>query len=236
MTALYGLATIFIIMLLKEAGVPIPVPSDVIMLGAAARAATGQWNLPAVILTFEVAMVAGGTAQYFLMRGPGRRMIYRFGRYVGLTPARLERAAGTLKQGGSVAVAIGMTTPGVRAATIAASGLADLRLRVFLPALIAGDTVFFLLHVAIGYGGGRGLHALAQSGHVSFGPALIGLLIALALVGLAGWIVLRRRGRAQQQDPDAAGIVGAWEEASCPVCLALGALQERTSAARAPAG
>ncbi len=34
----YGLLAVFAIMLLKEIGVPVPIPSDLIMLGAAARA------------------------------------------------------------------------------------------------------------------------------------------------------------------------------------------------------
>jgi membrane protein DedA with SNARE-associated domain len=38
----YGLAAIFVIMLTKSAGVPIPIPGDVIILAAAARAAAGH--------------------------------------------------------------------------------------------------------------------------------------------------------------------------------------------------
>jgi membrane protein DedA with SNARE-associated domain len=222
----YGLPAIFLVMLLKEAGVPIPVPGDVIMLGAAARAATGQWNLPAVIGTFEVAMVAGGTVQYLLARGPGRRLVYRVGRYVGLTADRLERMAGTLQKGGGTAVAIGMATPGVRAATIAASGVADLPFGTFFPALVVGDSVFFLLHVAIGYAGGQGLKALLHGRNLSFGAILLVVLAVLLVVGLAGWIVLRRRaGHAGRAAPSKAEVAGAWDEASCPVCLILGAVR-----------
>jgi membrane protein DedA with SNARE-associated domain len=225
---LIGLATVFALMLLKEAGVPIPVPSDVIMLGAAARAATGEWSLPAVIITVEVAMLIGGTTQYLLVRGPGRRLVYRLGRYLGLTPQRLERAATAAQRGGVAAVAVGMATPGVRAATIAASGLANLRAGIFLPALVIGDSVFFLLHVAIGYAGGRGLGAVGKGTNLHSGPILIGILVAVAVAGLIGWTLLRRRARrAGQEGAAPTGIAGAWVEAACPVCLALGAMQER---------
>src|SRR5436309_3335403 len=87
--ARYGLPAIFLVMLLKEIGVPIPVPGDLIMLGAVARAAAGQFDLGAVILTFEVALILGGLVQYALARGPGRGVLARFGPTVGLTPARL---------------------------------------------------------------------------------------------------------------------------------------------------
>jgi membrane protein DedA with SNARE-associated domain len=222
---LYGLASVFALMLLKEAGVPIPVPADLIMVGVAARAATGQWSLPAVILTVVSAMVIGGTIQFLVARGPARRALLRFGRYLGLTPPRLERAAGTLQRGGITALVVALATPGVRAASIAAAGLADVRLGVFLPALLIGDSVFFLLHVAIGYAGGRGLDALVHSsGHT--GIILLGALTILALGGLTCWILLRRgRGATASAGPAA---IGAWVEASCPVCLAVAALQERS--------
>ena len=37
----YGLAALFGVMLIKAVGVPIPIPADVLMLAASARAASG---------------------------------------------------------------------------------------------------------------------------------------------------------------------------------------------------
>jgi membrane protein DedA with SNARE-associated domain len=219
----YGLPAICLVLLLKEAGVPIPIPGDVLMLGAAARAASGQWNLVTVLVGCEGAMLAGGTVQYLLARGPGRHLIVRVGRYVGLTPSRLERVAGTLRRGGGVAVAVGLVTPGVRAATIAASGVADLPFRAFFPALVVGDTVFFLLHVAIGYVGGHGLEAVLHGRHQAFGGVLLAVLGVVTVLGLGGWLALRRASRRDRAPRSLVEAVGAWEEAACPLCLVLGA-------------
>ncbi len=145
---------------------------------------------------------------------------------MGLTPARLERAAGTLQKGGGVAVAVGMATPGVRAATIAASGVANLPFRIVFPALVVSDSVFFLLHVAIGYAGGQGLTALLHGRGLSFVPVLLVVLAVLLVLGVAGWLVLpRRAGQAGRVMPSVAEVAGAWEEASCPLCLVLGAMR-----------
>jgi len=221
----YGLPAIFLVMLVKEAGLPIPIPGDVLMLGAAARAASGQWSISAVIFTFVTAMIMGGTVQYLLARGPGRQIVYRLGRYIGLTPNRLERAAATLHRGGVVAVTLGLCTPGVRAVTIAASGVADIPFRTFFPALVLGDSIFFLLHLALGYAGGRGLKALLQGHHPAFDPVLLLILAAVLLIGCAGWLVLRRRALSLGHPaPSIARVTGAWEEACCPACLLLGAI------------
>src|SRR5438445_348692 len=92
----YGLAAVFGIMMLKELGLPIPIPSDVIMLGAAARAAQGKFSLLAVFFVVLIPALIGGLLQYAVAKGPGRQFIYRVGRWVGLTKARLDRAMETV--------------------------------------------------------------------------------------------------------------------------------------------
>lgn len=129
----YGLIAVFGIMLLKEIGIPVPIPSDLIMLGAAARAAQGRFSFVAVFFAILIPMLVGGVAQFLIARGPGRQFIYRVGKYIGLTKERLDRAMETVRKGGPTAVAVGLTTPGVRIAIVPAAGMADLALAAFLP-------------------------------------------------------------------------------------------------------
>src|SRR3989304_1045602 len=83
--ARYGLLAILVVMLLKEAGVPVPVPSDLIMITAGGQAATGSYSLIELLLAIEFAMLVGGSAQFLIARGAGREFIYRMGRFFGLT-------------------------------------------------------------------------------------------------------------------------------------------------------
>jgi membrane protein DedA with SNARE-associated domain len=55
----YGLIAVFGIMLLKEIGIPVPIPSDLIMLGAAARAAQGRSPFIAVFFAILIPTVVG---------------------------------------------------------------------------------------------------------------------------------------------------------------------------------
>src|SRR5438067_13251072 len=98
----YGLAATFGVMFLKAAGLTIPIPGDVILLATAARAAQGKILLWQAFLTLLIAVVLGGIIQFWLARGPARRVIYRFGRYVGLTPVRLDAASNRLRKSGPV--------------------------------------------------------------------------------------------------------------------------------------
>jgi len=218
----YGLAAIFGIMLLKELGIPIPIPGDLIMLGAAARAAQGKFPFVAVFFAILIPMLVGGTIQYWVAKGPGRAFIYRVGNWVGLTKERLDRAMGTVRKGGMAAVALGLNTPGVRIATVPASGLAELAPSIFIPGLVIGSATFLGWHFAIGYAGGAALAILNTS------PlALAAILVAVIALGLIGWIVVRRMRAKRAADRDALpGTFASWADASCPACIAITLVRE----------
>jgi membrane protein DedA with SNARE-associated domain len=233
----YGLLAVFVIMLLKEIGVPLPIPSDLIMLGAAARAAQGKFPIFAVFFAILIPMVVGGLVQYFIAKGPGRRVVYRLGSYIGLTKARLDRAMETVRRGGPVAVGVGLTTPGVRIAIVPASGLAELRLGAFVPGLVVGSTFFLGWHFAIGYLGGFVLSLLNLPL-----PTLVGVVVAVLAVGIIGWLAVRRisRGRDRTRGPGEplaapeqitlSERYAAWADASCPACIAITLIRQQEPA------
>src|SRR5947207_11107075 len=120
----YGLAAIFIILLIKTIGIPIPIPADLIILTTAARVAQGKLNVWQAFIAIFIALVVGGLIQFLLTRGPGRGLLYRFGRYIGLTPPRLVAAFARVKKGGQFTIIIAFLLPGVRGVPFAASVLA----------------------------------------------------------------------------------------------------------------
>lgn len=217
----YGLGAIAAVMLLKEAGVPLPVPSDLIMLTAGIQAAAGAYSPAALLLVIELAVVAGGSLQFLVACGIGRRVVYRFGRWVGLTPARLDQAAARIRGRGALAIVIGLNVPGARAGIIPAAGLAGLRYRTVLPAMMTGSTLFYGWHIALGYlVGPPAIHLLARL-HLPLGWMLLGL----AALGLGAWLALRLRKAAGASGSGTLARVRAWTEAACPVCLAATAAQ-----------
>lgn len=216
----YGLIAVFGIMMLKEIGIPVPIPADLIMLGAAARAANGKFPFAAVFLAILLPMLIGGLVQYSIAKGPGRAAIYRLGNYIGLTKDRLDRAMSAVRKGGAVAVGVGLTTPGVRIAIVPASGLAELPLAAFVPGLIAGSAIFLGWHFAIGYIGGAVLALLNLPL-----PVIAGILIAVLAIGIMGWSAIRRIAR--RRGMPAPNNLGSFAEAACPVCIGITLLQER---------
>ena len=208
----YGLAAACAVMLVKAIGVPLPVPGDVILLATAARAAEGKVLLWLAFMALLASLILGGTLQFLLARGPARGMVIRYGHRLGLTEARLDRLAARMRQGSLFGIGLAVLTPGVRTAVVPASGLAGIPLKIFLPGLALGSTVDLGLHFAIGFAGSSLLALIVQ-------PSPLVVIAALAVLGLAAWLIVARRRRATP-----AHAVNAWSQATCPVCLALGSV------------
>ena len=77
-----------VLLLPMEAGVPIPVPADLVMFTVGERVAAGKFPLWLAVTGFEVIAVLGTTALFLACRGPAQRIIARFGPRLGLTGPR----------------------------------------------------------------------------------------------------------------------------------------------------
>lgn len=209
------------LLLVKEAGVPIPIPGDLLVIGAGVATAGDPTAAIAVLLMILVAGYVGGGVQFVVARGALRRPLISLLTRFGVSEARIEALADRLRRGGARGVAIARATPGVRVPAIAASGVAALPMRSFAPGLVAGNTLFVGAHFLLGFAVGLPAVALIQSA----APALaIGAFVVLAVLGAVGWLLVRRRRSA------AAGVsagYAAWSDAACPACLAVAVLGER---------
>jgi membrane protein DedA with SNARE-associated domain len=208
-----GAAAGIALLLPMEAGVPIPVPADLVMLAVGARVGAGAIPLPVAILAFEAVAIVGTTALFVAARGPGHAVVTRLGPRLGLTTARLARATNLIERRGRPALAVGRATPGLRTLTVIAAGGSGLSPGRALPALIAGSSVFLQAHLLLGYFlGSAAVHAL----HTATGPALAVLALIVA-GGIVFWFARRSRRRA----------AGSLAEAACPACVTLAYLAEQ---------
>jgi membrane protein DedA with SNARE-associated domain len=206
-----------VLLLPMEAGVPIPVPADLVMFTVGERVAAGKFPLWLAVVAFELIAVLGTTALFLACRGPAQRIITRFGPRLGLTEARLGRAAAFAETRGRAGLALGRGTPGLRTLTVIAAAVSGLNSRRALPALIVGSSVFLQLHLVLGLL----LGPLAdQAFNQAKGPALVAAAVVIA-GGVVFWRVRRRK---------RAAVPGAWMEASCPACLGVSLLAGRVPA------
>jgi membrane protein DedA with SNARE-associated domain len=218
-----GLLGVAALLFVKETGVPIPVPGDLVVIGAGIAASRGDLDPVPTLAVILLAGLAGGLVQFLLVRGVGRRPLLAILARVGVPIARLEAVAGRLRERGATGVAIARATPGVRIVAIAASGLAALPLTRFAAGLTVGNGLFVSGHFVLGLVVGPPALAFVAG---ATGPVIVALLL-LGVVGGAGWWLIRRvRGGTSP-------AIGDWADAACPACLALGAIG-RVDAASPP--
>ncbi len=217
----YGLAAIFLITLVKAAGAPLPPPTDAIMLFAAGAASRGTIPLWQAVSAIMLALVLGGLLQFALVRGPGRGILARYGKHLGLGPARLDVAKSLVQRSGPIGIALAVFTPGARVASVAACGIADVPMRTFLPGLVLGNAGVVLTHFLLGYAGSALLPLLGPS-------AVIWALVIFFLgAGIVAWLIIQsKRNPGASRGEVVAEALEAWEEAACPACLIIGAARK----------
>src|SRR5919202_1853455 len=185
----HGLLAASVFLLIEEAGVPVPVPGDFLMLILGVRAHQGEVALWQAIAVMEGATVLGATFLYAAARLAGRGLVSRYGRFVRLSPARLDNTERWLKQHGSRAVFLGRLVPGLRIVTAVACGVFDVPFMVFFPAMSLGALLYILVYTLLGYFLGPPVLSLLEKVHIPFG--LLGSLVPLGL--LLVWIFRTRQ-------------------------------------------
>lgn len=108
-----GLPATASVLTAMDAGVPIPVPSDVIVVLLGEWASAGRVPVVAAVVVLEAVALVATALLFFAARGPGRALLTRFGPRLSLTAARL---AAFLHDGANRAAAPGRGAPWLRLA------------------------------------------------------------------------------------------------------------------------
>jgi membrane protein DedA with SNARE-associated domain len=213
-----GLLAILGLILVKEAGLPIPVPGDLVVIATGVAAGQGEFDPASALVALIAVSVVGGVIQFGLLRSVARpvalRLLSRFA-----SAERLEAQTERLRRGGVRSVAIARSTPGIRIVAIAASAIAGLPAAVFIIGLVLGNALFIAAHFALGYVLGEPILSTVGG---ALGPLAIAGVV-LAVVGAAGWVVLDRRRRGSTARPVLRTLAD-WSDACCPACLAVAAV------------
>jgi membrane protein DedA with SNARE-associated domain len=110
----------------------VPAPGQTIMVAAAIYAGVGRLNIFAVALIAFAAAVLGDNVGYLIGIRGGRKVVYRWGKYVFLTPARLHRAEAFFARRGGRIVVIARFIDGLRQFNGLIAGITAMPWRSFL--------------------------------------------------------------------------------------------------------
>jgi membrane protein DedA with SNARE-associated domain len=160
------------------------------MLALGARAREGGIVLWQVIAAMEAGTILGSSLLYLLARRGGRGLVERFGPFIGIGPAQLDRAERHLQRHGAIAVVLGRLLPGLRVLTAIACGIFRVPYRVFLPAMSLGSLIYIVGYTMLGYFAGPAVLGVFEALHLPLGLVGSGGPLLFLIAGL----VLVRRG------------------------------------------
>jgi len=181
-----GYAAVFLFGFLEACCVPIP--SEITFGFAGVLAGEGRLNVVAVILIGTVAELAGSLVSYGVGRVGERPLVERFGRYLLITQADIDRAERFLAGRGAWAVPVGRALPVVRTFISIVAGFVKVPAMLFVLMSLIGTAVWVTAISLVGYAVG------AQWQKVAHGLALAGYVIAvLAVIGIVVFVLHRLR-------------------------------------------
>lgn len=144
----YGYLAVAGLIVLEGFGVP--APGETVLIAGAVYAGAGHLNIIMVAAIAIAAAVLGDNIGYAIGRFGGRRLVLRFGRYVLLTPKRLDSAERFFTRHGGKVVTIARFVEGLRQANGIIAGVTEMPWRRFLAFNTLGAVLWVGLWAGLG--------------------------------------------------------------------------------------
>jgi membrane protein DedA with SNARE-associated domain len=187
----YGYLAIAGLVILEDFGVP--VPGETVLILGAVYAGTGRLSVWLVGIIGLLAAIIGDNIGFAIGHFGGRPLVERFGRYILLTPERVDKATDFFERHGGKIVVVARFIEGLRQANGIIAGITGMHWAKFLGFNALGAALWVALWVCIGYFSGSHIDSIynAASRYSTYLAIVVGVVIIAFIVRA----VLRRRSR-----------------------------------------
>ena len=183
----YGYAGLFALLMLGIAGLPIPDETLLVLSGYLVWA--GRLAPVTTFLAGFAGAASGISLSYWLGRTLGHKAVGRYGKYIHLTPARVDTVQRWFQSIGNWLLSVGYFIPGVRHFTALVAGMSGVSFRVFAPYAYVGAAVWVLFFLTIGYAVGENWRTAIQLIH----RYTWGFVVIVLLTGSVVWRLRTRK-------------------------------------------
>jgi membrane protein DedA with SNARE-associated domain len=185
----YGYWAVLVLVMIEDFG--IPVPGETMLIAASVYAGTGRLNIVAVGLVGFAAAVIGDNIGFAIGHFGGRALILRWGRYVRLTQARLDKAERFFERHGGWIITVARFIEVLRQANGIVAGITRMRWLRFAAFNALGAALWAGAWVSLGYLAGSHIAAIYHYITQYSNYALIALAVLLA--AYLTWRIIRHR-------------------------------------------
>lgn len=171
-----------------------PIPSEVVLPVAGFLAGRGEMSVPLAILAATVGSVVGAFTLYLFARWVGERrlrtFIVRYGKWLLVEAADLDRALDWFSRHGPKSVFLGRLAPGVRSYISIPAGLARMPVLIFLLATALGSGLWNATLVTAGWLLGDRWEAITP--YLSGASQVIYIVLGALFLFFIAWRLRRR--------------------------------------------
>ena len=141
--SVHQLAALFIFLTLEEAGLPIPIPGDVLVAIAGARHNQAGILYPFSIIGIStLAVFTGSSILYWVVRKGGRPILYKYGKFLHINLNRADQIEEWFRKRGAIMIIAGRLIPGLRIPTTVMSGVSEVPYLVFFPSTFIAAAIW----------------------------------------------------------------------------------------------
>lgn len=179
---------LFLLILIEEAGIPIPIPGDALVVIAGLEPHRGPLYALHVIAVSSAAVFLGSSVLYLVSRKGGRPFFRRYGRYILLDEARLAKMERWFARWGRAAIIVGRLIPGLRIPTTIMAGISGIPPAIYFSTAAVAGVIWSLAFFFLG--------ALAEHEIRYVAAVIAGLLDLLSDSVVSAWVTIALLGAA----------------------------------------
>lgn len=182
--ALYGLLAVGIIGL--------PVPDEILMTFVGYLISIGWFSYILALLVCFGGSMTGMLISFWIGHKVGKPFLWKYGKWIKLTPNRLSKAEGWFHRYGLWTVSFGYFVPGVRHFTCYLAGVSGVAFWRYLLYAGSGALIWVVTFLTLGYFIGENIDAVMPVIHRYMGIVIVS---AVLVVGAGAYFMSRSRKR-----------------------------------------
>jgi membrane protein DedA with SNARE-associated domain len=190
----FGYLAVVGLVLIEDFGVP--VPGETVLILSAVYAGAGRLNIALVALLGFCGAVLGDNIGFAIGHFGGRRLAARYGRYIFLTPDRLDRAAAFFDRHGGKIIIVARFVEGLRQANGIIAGTTGMHWARFVVFNAIGAALWVAVWTSVGYFSGSHINTIYIDA-TRYDRYLAIAVGALLIAYIARRVVRGRRARAR---------------------------------------
>lgn len=186
----YGYAALYGMLALGIVG--LPVPDEILMTFVGYLTSIGWFSYPLALAVCFLGSLTGMTVSYFIGHKVGKPFLWKFGKWVKLTPKRLHLAEHWFKRFGLWTVTFGYFVPGVRHFTCYLAGISGVKFWKYMLFAGTGGILWVATFITLGRFIGTSMDGMMPRIHKYMGFGALGIAL---VAGIIIYVYMMRRSK-----------------------------------------